>query len=135
MKNQMKKWIIGFIVLLVIGGGLFFTYQKLGPQNEQLSKGKKEITLVIEHGNKKTKTVSIETEKKFLGDALKEKKLIKGNMGEYGLFITEVDGEKADESKQQWWCITKKKQQVNTGVDKTPIRDKDQFELTLKEGY
>ena len=51
------------------------------------------------------------------------------------MFITTVDGETADESKEQWWCITKSGEMVNTGADQTPIQDQDIFELTLKEGY
>ena len=51
------------------------------------------------------------------------------------MFITTVDGETADDSKEQWWCITKGGEMVNTGADQTPIQDQDQFELTLKEGY
>ena len=50
-------------------------------------------------------------------------------------FGTEADGETANESLQQWWCITKGGEQVNTSVDSTPIQDGDHFELTLKEGY
>ena len=43
----------------------------------------------------------------------------------------EVDGVEADDSKSQWWCITKDGEQVNTGVDATPIEDGDHYELTL----
>ena len=50
-------------------------------------------------------------------------------------FGTEADGETADESRQQWWCITKGGETVNTSADQTPIHDNDQFEITLKEGY
>ena len=56
-------------------------------------------------------------------------------MGSYGLFITTVDGETADDSKQQWWYITKGGEQVNSGADALPIADGDQFELTMMEGY
>ena len=58
-----------------------------------------------------------------------------GESGEYGLFITTVDEETADDSKQQWWCITKGGEQVTTSADQTPVSDGDAFELTLKEGY
>ena len=66
---------------------------------------------------------------------LTEEGLAEGTEGPYGMFITTVDGETADDSKEQWWCITKGGEMVNTGADQTPIQDQDQFELTLKEGY
>jgi len=46
-----------------------------------------------------------------------------------------VKGRKADESKQEWWCITKGGESVSTGVDLINISDKDKYELTLMEGY
>lgn len=47
----------------------------------------------------------------------------------------EADGETADESLQQWWCLTRDGESVNTSADQTPIHDNERFELTLKEGY
>ena len=70
-----------------------------------------------------------------LGDALLKEGIIEGNEDQYGLYITAVDGETADESKQQWWCVTKGGEQVNTSVSEAPIQDGDQYELTLKEGW
>ncbi|MEG0591367.1 MAG: DUF4430 domain-containing protein, partial [Lachnospiraceae bacterium] len=72
---------------------------------------------------------------KYLGEVLKVEKLVKGEEGEYGLFITEANGIAVDEKKQQWWCLTKNKEQVNTSADQTPISDGEQYELTLTEGY
>lgn len=46
-----------------------------------------------------------------------------------------MDGYTADESAQEWWCLTKGGQSVNTGVDSTPIADGDAFELTLTTGW
>lgn len=66
---------------------------------------------------------------------LEAEQLVEGEMGPYGLFITAVDGEKADDTKQQWWCITKGGETVNTSAEQTPIADGDRFELTMKEGY
>ena len=65
----------------------------------------------------------------------KSEKLVDGEDGEFGMFITTADGEQADDSKQQWWCITKAGEQVNTSADQRPVADGDEFELTLKEGY
>ncbi len=61
--------------------------------------------------------------------------LVEGENGAYGLFITSVDGETADDSNQEWWCITKEGGQVNTSADQTPIADGDKYELTLMIGY
>ena len=46
-----------------------------------------------------------------------------------------MDGETADESKQEWWKLTKEGEMVNTGADVTPIADGEHYELTLTVGY
>ena len=76
-----------------------------------------------------------DTDAAYLGELLEADGLISGEDGQFGLFITEVDGETADDQAQEWWCITKGGEMVNTSVDTTPIEDGDEFELTLKEGY
>ena len=91
--------------------------------------------MVVVHGDETEKTFQYHTDAEYLVEVLKENELVSGEEGEYGLFIKTVDGETADESKQQWWCITKGGEQVNTSADQTPIADGEQFELTLKEGY
>ena len=75
------------------------------------------------------------TDEEYLGAALENEKLIQGTQGQYGLFVTAVDGEKADDAKQQWWCLTKGGATVDTGVDTTPIADGDAYELTLTTGW
>ncbi len=51
------------------------------------------------------------------------------------LFITTVDGETADDSQQQWWCITKGGEMLMTGAGETPVADGETYELTLTTGY
>lgn len=43
--------------------------------------------------------------------------------GEYGLYIETVDGVTADASNQEWWCITKGGETLNTSADLTPIAE------------
>ena len=90
---------------------------------------------VVFHTNKTENTFTYQTDAEYLADVLLENELVEGDMGSYGLFITTVDNETVDESKQQWWCITKGGERVNSGADTLPIADGDQFELTLMEGY
>ena len=97
--------------------------------------GEKHITISVVHSDSSKSTFSYDTDAEYLGEALTEQNLAGGTEGPYGMFITTVDGETADDSKEQWWCITKDGELVNTGADQTPIQDQDQFELTLKEGY
>lgn len=97
--------------------------------------GEKHITISVVHSDSSKSTFSYDTDAEYLGEVLTEEGLAEGTEGSYGMFITTVDGETADDSKEQWWCITKDGEMVNTGADQTPIQDQDQFELTLKEGY
>ena len=120
----------GLLALLcVLAGVLYFQFKP------QTTAGEKEISVVVVHANREEKTFTYQPDAEYLGAVLTENKLVEGSQGEYGLFITTVDGETADDSKQQWWCITKGGEMVNTSADQTPIADQDQFELTLKEGY
>ena len=90
----------------------------------------KHISVVIVAENKEFK-FEYETEKEFLRGALEDIDLIKGDESEYGLFVKEVYGIKADDSLRQWWKFTKGGQELMTGVDTTPVSNGDSFEITL----
>ena len=117
------------ILACILAGVLYFC---LRPQP---SEGMKHISVTVGHGNGEEKVFPYDTDAAYLGELLEADGLISGEDGQFGLFITEVDGETADDQAQEWWCITKGGEMVNTSVDTTPIEDGDEFELTLKEGY
>ncbi len=95
----------------------------------------KAITLKVVHGDGSEKEFSLSTSAGTLGEALEAEGLIEGEDSSYGLFITAVDGEAADDSNQEWWCLTKGGEVWNYGADATEISDGDVFELTLTVGY
>ena len=95
----------------------------------------KNITLTVVHGDGSEKEFPIVTEASTLGDALTQEGIIQGEESAYGLFITTVDGETADEGQEQWWCLTKGGEMWNYGADSTEISDGDAYELTLTVGY
>ena len=132
-KYMKKKGIavagILLVLLCVIAG---FMAAKFKPQT---TAGEKEVAVVVVHGNQEEKTFTFQTDAEYLREVLEENELVEGQESQYGLFITSVDGEAADDTKQQWWCITKGGEQVNTSADEVPVQDGDQYELTLKEGY
>lgn len=117
------------VLLCVLAGILYFKFK------QETTEGSKEITVEVVNADGESEVFHYRTEAEYLVEVLEENNLVEGTKGEYGLYITSVNGVKADDSKQQWWCITKAGEQVNTSADQTPVQDKDKFELTLKEGY
>lgn len=118
-------------VLVISAAVLIGCWFAFSPKSEQ---GSKQIQVSVV-ANQSQKVYNMRTDALYLGEALKEYGLIEGEMGAYGFFIKSVDKITADESLQQWWCITKEGQDVMTGADSQPISDGDKFELTLKTGY
>lgn len=94
--------------------------------------GKEENTkfiFIVTHSNGDKIQFNVETTKDNLGDALLEGYLIKGDEGEFGLYVTEVDGEEASwEKDSAYWYFYKDGEPLTTGVSSTPIAEGDKFE-------
>jgi hypothetical protein len=130
-KNLLKSF-IAFGLLAVIAIAMIFAYSQY---KQNSVKGAKEIVIEISTPDEGSKEFTFNTDAEFLGQLLEEEDLAKGTVSEYGLFITEVNGRVADDTKQEWWCITKDGADVFTGVEVTPIADGEHYEMTLKVGY
>lgn len=129
-KNKKTAVIVSAVLaVLVLAIVLIVVLRKPATQ-----KGAKAVVVQIINGEDK-KDFTLHTDQEFLRGALEEENLIKGSESEYGLFVTEVNGIAADDSKQQWWCFTKDGEMLMTGVDTTPIADGDHFEIELKTGW
>ena len=127
MSKNMKK-IIAVLVLLVLVAAAVFAYIGFSPK---ANAGGKEIAVTVIHGDGSEKLFELSTDAESLRDALEPEGIIEGSESEYGLFVTTVDGETADDSLQQWWCFTKGGEEIFTGVDDTMIADGDKYEATL----
>ncbi len=130
--SKNKKIIIGAAALVVAAAVMFAAWYFTRPKTVD---GQKDITVTVVYADKSDDKFEIITQQEYLRGALEEKNLVKGTESETGLFITEVNGVKANDENMEWWCITKSGEQVNTGVDSTPINDGDSFEITLTAGY
>ena len=97
----------------------------------QTQTGDKTVVVQVVHADQTSREFTCATRREYLGELLLDEALVSGEAGPYGLYITAVDGEVAQESLHQWWCITKGGERVDTGADATPIADGDRFELTL----
>ena len=131
MSKKTKTIIAALLLLVLVAAAVFFYVNN----SQQAVAGAKTITVVVTHADESQKNFTIQTDAENLRGALEQEKLIEGSESEYGLFVTGVDGETADDSLQQWWCFTKGGETLMTGVDDTMIADGDQYEITLTTGW
>ncbi len=131
MKTK-RNILLPIIALLAVIAVLFGIYYFTRPETNA---GAKKITVEVVHKDASVKNFTYRTDLEYLGELLTSEGLASGENGTYGMFITTVDNETADESNQEWWCITKGGETVNTSADQTPIADGDKYELALTVGY
>lgn len=125
----MKKRILALALALTMVFALCACGEK------QTAADTKTVTVTVVHGDGSTKDFTVKTDKELLGEALTDEELIEGENGPYGLFVKTVDGETVDDANQEWWCLTKGGESVETGVDSTPVEDGATYEWTLMVGY
>ena len=127
MKNKKLGIVLGVIALVLVAALFVGIYLATRPETSQ---GSKEITVIVEHGNGETKNFVYHTDEEFLGPVLTENGLVEGEMGQYGLYIKWVDGERAVyEEDGAYWSLYIGQEPAMTGADTTPIQDGDLFKL------
>lgn len=131
-QNSAKKTILAVAALAVVFVVLLCIYRFTA---EKPNPGEKAVTIEIVHKDETVKAFKVHTDREYLGEVLADEELVEGEEGPYGLYITTADGEAADDTKQEWWCLTKGGEQVNTSADTTPIADGETYELTFTTGF
>ena len=67
-------------------------------------------------------TVTVKTDKKMVGEALLDEKIVEGEMGDYGLYVKKVNGIVADyDVDQTYWAFYIDDAYAMTGIDETEI--------------
>ncbi len=93
------------------------------------------ITVQVKGSDGNVTDFTITTDAEFLRGALEQEGLIKGDEGEYGLYVKVVNGERADFDKDgAYWSFLKDGEYLMTGVDATPIADGDVFSIEYTKG-
>ena len=93
-----------------------------GQEQTQVAKQSFTFEVVDKDGN--TETFSITTDKATVGEALLEEGLIAGEEGQYGLYVTEVNGIVADYNVDQtYWAFYVNGEYAMAGVDATTIEE------------
>ena len=117
------------LVLIAVFGGIWFA------PRPATSEGAKTVSVEVVHKDESSKSFTYHTDAAYLGEVLEAEGLVKGDMGDYGLYITEVDGEAAVyETDGAYWAFYQDGEYANQSVDQTPINDGDSFSLVYTVG-
>ena len=81
-----------------------------------------------------TSLYRIRTDKKTVGEALLEQRLIKGEDGPYGLYVKKVMGIEADYDKDQtYWAFYIDGKEAMTGVSQTEVKEGVEYAFIVKK--
>ena len=92
--------------------------------------GSKTFTVIVVHNGGAEKTFVYKTDEQYVGKVLQDHGLIQGNMGQYGLEIHTVDGERAIYAEDAaYWAIYEGEEYAMQGIDTTPVVDGGTYKL------
>ena len=126
-KTNKRRWWIALVALIVVAAilaGLYFLFRADPPE------GEKTVTVKVVHADQSEKEFTYETDDEYLGELLTEEGLVEGEVSEYGMYITKVDGEQAVfETDNAYWALYENGEYASTGADQTVLDDGDDFSL------
>ena len=97
---------------------------------QNMGEGENTFVFVAEDANGKQTVFNISTNKKNVGDALKEHKLISGDEGEFGLYVKTVNSITYDYEKDgKYWAFYIDGEYATSGIDKTEIKNGSTYML------
>ena len=98
-------------------------------KDTEFGEGAKTVAVEVKAGDQSV-LFTIHTDKKTVGEALLEHKLIDGDEGEFGLYIKKVNGITADfDVDQSYWAFYIDGEYAMTGVDATDIDQDAEYKL------
>ncbi len=127
-----KKTLIALLVIVALVVALVAVYFVTRPD---VAPGTKSFTLEIVHKDGSTKNLQLKSNGEYLGQFLQDEGIISGEMGQYGLYIHEVDGEKAVyEVDGAYWAFYVDGEYAMVGIDLTPIEEGKVYQLAYTIG-
>lgn len=151
MKTTSIKRLLSFIlcIVLIAAAALFTsgcadskktepltttTEQASKPKVTVLGEGKTMFYFSVVDGSKNETKFEIHTDKKTVGEALLDLKLIEGEDGDYGLYVKKVNGIAADYDKDKtYWAFYVNGEYAQSGVDATDITDGASYALKIEK--
>ncbi len=95
-----------------------------------VGRGKKNFIFIATQKDGKQTRYSVKTDKKTVGEALLELKMIDGEEGDYGLYVKSVEKTVLDFNKDgYYWAFYVDGEYAQKGIDQTKIKNSSVYEL------
>ncbi len=119
------------LALLIAAVAVFFSACGKGEEKTDESTGDTiTITVEVKDPDGKSTEHEVSTTATNLADAITGAGIASGDEGEYGLYITTVDGITADYNTDgAYWALYKNGEYLMTGASDTPIADGEHYEI------
>ena len=132
--NKTKKLILVSAAIILCILCFVLVYNKFSPKQE--TTGEKAFELVVSDGME-SKTYSGSTDAPYLSGLLDQLQqtedfTYESSGGDYGMYITAVNGTKADDGEKTYWAIYVNGEYGQYGADAQPVHDGDSFSLSLE---
>lgn len=122
MKNTNFRRILALVGCVVLAAALALTFAGCG--NKEPAAAGKSFQVVVTDPDGKETTFDYASDKATVGEALLAEGLIAGEEGEYGLYVTTVNGITLDWDKDgKYWAFYIDGEYAATGVDATELTD------------
>lgn len=122
-----KKLVITLVAVVAVIAILLGVYFATRPDPQT---GKKDFTIIVVHADGSSKEFQYKSDEEYLGRALVDVGLVEDNQGPYGLYIHEVDGERAVwEENGAWWSVYIGEELATTGADEVVLTDGGVYKL------
>ena len=129
MNKKMLIALIAFVVVIALAVGIYFIAK---PETQE---GSKTVTLVVVHGDKTEKKLTVKTDAQYLEEVLLSEGILKAEDNENGLYNT-VDGETVNwDENQSWWQIFEGDTSSVRGVKEIPVEDGGVYKLVYTIGF
>lgn len=122
-----KKRIIAVVAAVLVIALVATGCSLVRPETQE---GMKSFTLTVVHKDGTSKEMELKSDAEYLGVFLQEEGIITGEEGQFGLYIKEVDGEKAVyEEDNAYWAFYEGEEYALQGIDLTPITEGAAYKL------
>lgn len=101
----------------------------------EIGEGSKSFVFEVHDSEGKISSITVNTNKNTVGEALLDYAIIDGEQGDYGLYVKSVNGIVADYATDgAYWAFYINGNYASTGVDLTEINEKDVYSFRYEKG-